>query len=348
MRHICYGALTLLLLLTGCKSKESKQSTQPTASASAQAKSNALEVKWVGKRFSLEGERARGNFVVPSQPEGSKGMTVRSYLYDFPTGTKATFGKETASVKDKKPLVQDADFTDKVANLELDQVQRKRVELDIPLTIAYPDRGELKLKTPPLRVAHAVAHQLTLAEKEPAKFPGEKADSGKPDTVAIVRVRSRSRRMRILGDGKLISDIDWVAIERTHGEPRNAECPRPGKKPRKLKLTDLEVAVFERLTAKPVETKVFAAKPQCTPVKRGAQGPKTQRQLIDEWLREKLGLPPEPEKPSKATVSAAAADKLGKPVRAPKQAPQRSALGVSPPGKPAAPAPPKPAASPTP
>src|SRR5690606_3125562 len=228
MRHIWFGALSAAVLWVGCKSEtEGASGSQPAPSASA-PKQGALKVKWVGKRFSIEGDRARGNFVVPSAPEGSDGMILRSYLYDFPPGTKATFGGKTETVTDKKPLVQNANFSDKIASLTLDDVQRKRVDLEIPLVISYPDRGELKLKTPPLRIAHAVAHELTRAEKEPVKFPGANADSGKPDTVAIVRVRSRSRRMRVLGEGKLVSDIDWVAIERTHGEPRKFECPRPG------------------------------------------------------------------------------------------------------------------------
>lgn len=348
MRQILVGALAALMLFAGCKSKDSSSGTKPAPSASAEKK-GALEVKWVGKRFSVEGERARGNFVVPSRPEDSGGLTVRSYLYDFPEGTKASFGGQTASVKEGKPLVQNADFTAQVAQLSLDDVQRKRVELDIPLTISYPGRGELKLKTPPLRIAHAVAHELTRAEKEPLKFPGEKAASGEPDTVAIIRVRSRSRRMRILGDGKTVADIDWVAIERTHGEPRKAECPRPGKKPRVLKLTDLEVAIFERQTGKPVESKVFVAKPQCQPVPQGQKGPASQRDEIEEWLRNKLGLPDPP--PSAQGPKGRSAPPPGirpSPGKPGTGTPAKPAAPTGPatPAKPATPAPAKPAAPP--
>src|SRR5688572_6223981 len=214
MRHFWYGALTALIVISGCKSNDKSTASTPTPSASAPAKSGPLEVKWVGKRFSIEGEKARGNFVVPSAPEGSStGLLVRSYLYDFPAGTKATFGGKTEPVEAGKPLVQSADFIDKVAKLTLDDVQRKRVELDLPLTISYPGRGELKLKSPALRIAHAIAHDLTRAEKEPVLYKGEKADEAGPlDTAAIIRVRSRSRRMRILGNGKTVSDIDWIAI----------------------------------------------------------------------------------------------------------------------------------------
>jgi hypothetical protein len=271
-------------------------------------------------------------------------MIVRSYLYDFPAGTKATFAGKTETVRDKKPLVQNADFSDKVAALTLDDVQRKRVDVEIPLVIDYPGRGQIKLKTPPLRIAHAVAHELARAEKEPVRFAGEKADAGKPDTVAVVRVRSRSRRMRVLGDGKTVSDVDWVAIERTHGEPRKFECPRPGKKPRILKLTDLEVAIFERLSAKAVETKVFEAKPQCTPLGKGEKGPKSQRELIDDWLRAKLGLPNAPEQASTAAAPTAKA-LVGKPVSGSKPTPAPPAQqGASAPAKVPAPTVPKPAA----
>ncbi len=340
MRQIYFGALGALLLIVGCKSKDDAAGTAPAPSASVATKTGALEVKWVGKRFSIEGERARGNFVVPSRPEDSNGLTVRSYLYDFPSGTKATFGGKTESVKEGKPLVQEASFADKIANLKLDDIQRKRVELEIPLTISYPGRGELKLKVPGLRIAHAVAHELTKAEKEPVKFPGEKADSGPLDTVGIVRVRSRSRRLRVLGEGKLLSDIDWVAIERTHGDPRKVECPRPGKKPRVLKLTDVEVAVFERLTAKPVETKVFEAKADCTPLAKGPQdhkklgaAPQTQREEIDTWLRAKLGLP----EPPKDATPAAAKPPVEKAL-APAKPPAGQAAQPAPAPKPAAPA----------
>ncbi len=293
----------VLVLVAGCKSKESAGGSKPQPSASDQVKTGALEIKWVGKRFSVQGERARGNFVVPSRPDNENALTVRSYLYDFPKGTKATFGGKTETVKDGKPLVQEASFAGKIGALSLNDVLRKRVELHIPLTVSYPGRDELKLETPGLRIAHAVAHELTRAEKEPVKFAGETGDSGKPDTVAIVRVRSRSRRMRVLGDGKLVSDIDWVAIERTHGDPKKFECPRPGKKPRVMKLTDLEVAVFERLTAKPVDSKVFEAVPQCSPPAKGQKPPPTQRDKIDTWLRSKLGLPEPKETPRAAGAS---------------------------------------------
>src|SRR5690606_17549690 len=158
MRHIWFSALSALIVssacITGCKSSDKATGAKPAPSGSAAPKTGPLEVKWVGKRFSIEGERARGNFVVPSAPDGSTGLMVRSYLYDFPPGTKATFGGKTETVQEGKPLVQGAEFLDKIANLSLDDVQRKRVELDLPLVIQYPGRGELKLKTPPLRIAH--------------------------------------------------------------------------------------------------------------------------------------------------------------------------------------------------
>jgi len=296
MRHFWLGALSALIVISGCKSSDKSAATKPAPSASAAVKNTGpLAVKWVGKRFSVEGERARGNFVVPSAPDGSTGLMVRSYLYDFPPGTKATFGGKTETVQEGKPLVQGAEFLDKIAPLSLDDVQRKRVELDIPLTIQYPGRGELKLKSPPLRIAHAIAHDLTRAEKEPALYKGEKAEAGPLDTAAVIRVRSRSRRMRILGTGKTVADIDWVAIERTHGEPKNLECPRQGAKPRVIKLTDLEIAIFDRRTGKPVESKIFAGKAQCAPPAKGAKPPKTQRQDIDSWLYSKLGIPEPPE-----------------------------------------------------
>ncbi len=299
MRHIWFSALSALIVssacISGCKSNDKSAGTQPAPSASAAPKTGPLEVKWVGKRFSIEGERARGNFVVPSAPDGSTGLVVRSYLYDFPPGTKATFGGKTEAVQEGKPLVQGAEFLDKIATLSLDDVQRKRVELDLPLTVQYPGRGELKLKTPPLRIAHAIAHDLTRAEKEPAIYKGEKAEAGPLDTVAVIRVRSRSRRMRILGNGKTVADIDWVALERTHGEPRNLDCPREGAKPRVIKLTDLEIAIFDRRTGKPVESKVFPGKAQCAPPAKGAKPPKTQRQDVDTWLYSKLGIPEPPE-----------------------------------------------------
>jgi hypothetical protein len=295
MRHFWYGALTALIVISGCKSNDKSPGSTPAPSASAPAKTGPLAVKWVGKRFSIEGEKARGNFVVPSAPDGSTGLLVRSYLYDFPPGTKATFGGKTETVETGKPLVQSAEFIDKIAKLTLDDVQRKRVELELPLTISYPGRGELKLKSPGLRIAHAIAHDLTRAEKEPTLYAGEKADAAGPlDTVAIIRVRSRSRRMRILGNGKTVADIDWVAIERTHGEPRDLECPRPGAKPRVIKLTDLEIAIFDRRLGKPVESKVFPGKAQCNPPAKGAKAPKTQREEIDSWLYSKLGIPEPP------------------------------------------------------
>lgn len=295
MRHIWFGALTALIVISGCKSNETKAGATAAPSASAVAKKGALDVKWVGKRFSIEGERARGNFVVPTRPDDSGGLVVRSYLYDFPAGTKATFGSgKPEAVKEGKPLVQTADFSNKVAGLGLDDVQRKRIELDLPLTIDYPGRGQLKLKSPPLRIAHAIANDLTRAEKGPAKYPGEAGEASTLDTVAIIRVRSRSRRMRVLGTGKTVADIDWVALEQTHGEPRKVECPRAGKQPRVIKLTDLEVAVYDRLTGKAVETKVFPGKAQCTPPAKGAKAPPSQREEIDTWLRGKLGLPEPP------------------------------------------------------
>ena len=306
MRHIWFSALSALIVssgcISGCKSNDKSTGAKSAPSASAAPKTGPLEVKWVGKRFSIEGERARGNFVVPSAPDGSTGLVVRSYLYDFPAGTKATFGGKTEAVQEGKPLVQGAEFLDKIATLSLDDVQRKRVELDLPLTIQYPGRGELKLKTPPLRIAHAIAHDLTRAEKEPTIYKGEKAEAGPLDTVAIIRVRSRSRRMRILGTGKTVADIDWVALERTHGEPKNLECPRQGAKPRVIKLTDLEIAIFDRRTGKPVESKVFPGKAQCTPPPKGAKPPKTQRQDVDSWLYSKLGIPEPPEPAVKAPV----------------------------------------------
>lgn len=337
MRHIGFSALSAFLIMgVGCKSNDKSAATEPTPSASATTTQQALTVKWVGKRFSVEGERARGNFVVPSRPEDSQGLSVRSYLYDFPAGSKATFGGKTATVQEGKPLVQNANFADKVATLDLTDVQRKRVDLDIPLVIDVPGRGELKLETPPLRIAHAVAHELSTIEKEPVKFEGEKADSGEPDTVAIIRVRSRSRRMRVLGDGKTVADIDWIAIERTHGEPRKHECPRPGKKPRILKLTDLELAVFERLTGKAIEKQVFPAKPRCQPVPRGEQGPKTQRDEMDEWLIAKLGLPPEAANPAPSRKRRPSGMIPG--VTRPGQRPGPAGV-AEPPAKPAAPAP---------
>lgn len=303
MRHFWFGALSALIVISGCKSSDKSAATKPPPSASAAPKNTGpLAVKWVGKRFSVEGERARGNFVVPSAPEGSTGLMVRSYLYDFPPGTKATFGGKTETVQEGKPLVQGAEFIDKIGPLSLDDVQRKRVELDLPLTIQYPGRGELKLKSPPLRIAHAIAYDLTRAEKEPALYKGEKAEAGPLDTAAVIRVRSRSRRMRILGTGKTVADIDWVAIERTHGEPRNLECPRPGAKPRVIKLTDLEIAIFDRRTGKPVESKVFPGKAQCNPPAKNAKPPKTQRQDIDSWLYSKLGIPEPPEPAVKPPV----------------------------------------------
>ena len=295
MRHIWFSALSALIVFSGCKSNDKPADTKAAPSASAAPKTGPLAVKWVGKRFSIEGERARGNFVVPSAPDGSTGLVVRSYLYDFPAGTKATFGGKTEAVQEGKPLVQGAEFLDKIGTLGLDDVQRKRVELDLPLVVSVPGRGELKLKTPPLRIAHAIAHDLTRAEKEPTIYKGEKAEAGPLDTVAVIRVRSRSRRMRILGTGKTVADIDWVAIERTHGEPKDLECPRPGAKPRVIKLTDLEIAVFDRRTGKPVETKVFPGKAQCTPPAKGAKPPKSQRQEVDTWLYSKLGIPEPPE-----------------------------------------------------
>ena len=300
MRHIWFSAFSALIVssgcISGCKSNDKSAATKPAPSASAAPKTGPLEVKWVGKRFSIEGERARGNFVVPSAPEGgSSGLVVRSYLYDFPPGTKATFGGKTEAVQEGKPLVQGAEFADKIAALSLDDVQRKRVELELPLTVQYPGRGELKLKTPPLRIAHAIAHDLTEAEKKAVVYKGEKAEAGPLDTVAVIRVRSRSRRMRILGTGKTVADIDWVALERTHGEPKNLDCPRQGAKPRVIKLTDLEIAIFDRRTGKPVESKVFPGKGQCTPPPKGAKPPKTQRQDVDSWLYTKLGIPEPPE-----------------------------------------------------
>ena len=333
MRHFWYGALTALIVISGCKSNDKSPTATPTPSASAPAKSGPLSVKWVGKRFSIDGEKARGNFVVPSAPDGTTGLVVRSYLYDFPPGTKATFGGKTESVEAGKPLVQSADFIDKVAKLTLDDVQRKRVELELPLTVSYPGRGELKLKSPALRIAHAIAHDLTRAEKEPALYPGEKADAAGPlDTVAIIRVRSRSRRMRILGNGKTVSDIDWVAIEKTHGEPRNLECPRPGTKPRVIKLTDLEIAIFDRRTGKPVESKVFPGKAQCAPPAKGAKPVKTQREEVDSWLYSKLGIPEPP--PSAVKPPSEVDHDLGEGKLPLKSAPLRR----PPPGQPPAPA----------
>lgn len=354
MRHMWFGALSALIVFVGCKSNDTKASATAAPSASAAAKKGALEVKWVGKRFSIEGERARGNFVVPSRPDESGGLVVRSYLYDFPAGTKATFGGgKPESVTEGKPLVQSADFSSKVAALGLDDVQRKRIELELPLTIDYPGRGQLKLKSPPLRIAHAVANDLTRAEKGPAKYPGEGDEAGTLDTVAIIRVRSRSRRMRVLGNGKTVADIDWVALEQTHGEPRKVECPRPGKQPRVIKLTDLEVAVYERLTGKAVETKVFPGKAQCNPPAKGAKAPPSQREEIDSWLRGKLGLPEPPPAPTKEIRGGAVPPMAGRlaPPRGP--AALQKPVGAAPakpgpPPTPAAPASPAPAAPATP
>jgi hypothetical protein len=141
--------------------------------------------------------------------------------------------------------------------------------------------------------------------------------------------------MRILGNGKTVADIDWVALERTHGEPKNLDCPREGAKPRVIKLTDLEIAIFDRRTGKPVESKVFPGKAQCAPPAKGAKPPKTQRQDVDTWLYSKLGIPEPPEPAIKPPTDP---DEEHEPAERLKGAPLKPGA-LRPPPRPAAPPP---------
>lgn len=284
----------LLLSAAGCDSDDaSAHKTQPQASANT-AKAEKAKVKWVGKRFSLEGMKARGTFSVPRPKDPKEGLMLRSYLYDFPDGTTANFGTAKGTVKGPAPLVLNTSFSSRLVGLSLKDVLRSQVDLKIKLGIKLPDGQSFNLDVPSQRISNAVAFELGRIEDGAVKFEGEKpATEPKLDTTAVVRVRSRTRQLRVVGDGKNLTDIDWIAIERDHGDRRTAECPRPGKPARKVRLQDTEVVLFERLTQKEIGRKVFPAKPNCD---RASKTPRP-RDLVDSWINKQMGRPDEPVKP---------------------------------------------------
>jgi hypothetical protein len=241
-----------------------------------------LEARWVGKRFRIDGLKARGSFVVPTSPGDKETLSLRAYLYDFPKGTVASVGGQKVTTSDRRTVINDIDFSDKVtAKLPIKDAVNGSVDLGLTLSLAVPKANKLTIKAPPQRIGHAIARRLSEVETGAVSFKGESDDAGPLDAIAVVQARSRSRRMRALGAGATLGDLDWVAIERTADEPKLKKCPRGEGKTRTVRAFDTLLKVFNRRDGKLVTEHTFKGTPNCDPP-RSARG-ENQRE-VDGWL----------------------------------------------------------------
>lgn len=290
----CAAALVLssCLALVACKA-EPKASPAGPGSASGAVPSeqprSQLSVRWEGKRFHIDGVDSipgpYGNFVVPTTPSNREDLALRVYLLNFPKGTKASAGKRSVTVEERQTLIEGIDFANKIhAGLPLQDVAAGVVELGVMLKLELPGKEPLSIAAPPQPVGHAIAKHLWAVEKGPVVFPGEPEKAGPLDSIAVVQARSHMQRLRVLGSGKSLGDLDWVAVERPPAEPRAKSCPTSSGVARVVRGFDTLLKLYERRSGKLIAEHTVPVDLSCE--LRNTE--RLQSQTVDSWLTQQL------------------------------------------------------------
>jgi hypothetical protein len=290
MRAAAPSALSLVLTiaLASCDA--------PPKGGSADAGKAPPSSKWQGNRLELEDGAGTASFEMSTGEGDDAPMAIKGYFAGLAPGTLVELGGKTSTVTDSAALRVAAPVQDRAGPILWSDLRNtSKVDLDLSVTITLPGFRLLSAKLPAFDVAPSVAALLAQARKSAVRFPGEPEYAGKPRSVVVLGPPSAKRDMRVLGPAKQVWDVDWVALERREGEPREKSC---GSYPHYvnvvLKMVDSEFEVFDRRLGNAVRHKTFAASDVCP--REPLLGPDgstlayVSPKDVDRWLRSELAL----------------------------------------------------------
>jgi hypothetical protein len=180
--------------------------------------------------------------------------------------------------------------------------------LDVPVRVQVAGYEDIVQKTPPLSIGGAVAAVLSTAAVGPLVFPGETAPTGPrglPSTIAIVTAPdSYSRKVKVIGKGLLVGDIDAVIMPsdiptgRTHtcsGYNKSAGfSPLPSYGPGNEKVTfalyDRVLKLYDRRTGEMMTETTLSAPKRCPSYVSLSSEPKlyVDDDAVEVWARTQL------------------------------------------------------------
>ena len=290
--RLTFGLVVGIALLGGCKDKGEglggPLGAEPGAAPGQTGPAPKLE--WNDYKLKVSGEKAEASFFM-STSDSEEPTQLGGYFSDFPPGTSITLGTAKGTASDSGYFSTKVDVRDKLGELPLEAVFSGKVDLMLTVTLVLPGRAPVTEKLPPLDVKKAVGRTLARSQDRPVLFGTETEATKDPlDTAILVNAFGDPR---LFGKGKLVRDVDWVAVETRTDSGRTKPCT--GYKEGKtitLELLDSELELFDRRAGKSLKKQSFKASDECPTIAFVSGDGKSKAYAsdkeLDKWLRAEL------------------------------------------------------------
>jgi hypothetical protein len=227
---------------------------------------------------------------------------LKASFYGFPDGTSITFGNETHSVESGGSLVRRVDIAPELGNAEYEGLLDAPWARNLSVAVSFPGGKNFSVKVPPqsqYATKGMLARGFASVRDNPLVFANEPPAPAKPRNVFYAPEPIGIADPEVIGSIKQVHDVDQVAVEKRvpteatitcHGYKKTG-ATGPGDSVT-VRLVSSEVQLFDRRTAKLVQTKTFAASNKCPMMTFGAKGEEQKnyaaRDAVKEWLRSTL------------------------------------------------------------
>ncbi len=301
---------TVLLLVTilsalssGCKRKQrsydSIEGSETPGDNAPSVGANATGLAWQDATLVVKGLPDAKGFLLE---DDKKIFRLKASFYGFPAGTSITFGSETHPVTSSGSLERRIDIGPDLGNADYEGLFDGPWARNLSVAITFPGGKNFSVQVPPQNqytTKRMLANGFASVRESPVVFAGEPPAPAKPRNVFYAPDPIGIADPEIIGTIKQVHDVDRVAVEKRVPTEATITCHGYKKSGEKgpsdsitVRLMNSEVQLFDRRTAKLVETKTFAASKTCPMMTFGRKGEEEKnyaaRDTVKDWLRTTL------------------------------------------------------------
>jgi hypothetical protein len=227
---------------------------------------------------------------------------LKASFYGFPAGTSIAFGNEMHAVTSTGSLERRVDIGPDLGNAEYQGLLDAPWARNLSVAITFPGGKNFSVQVPPqsqYATKRMLATGFASVRESPVVFPHEPPAPVKPRNVFYAPDPIGIADPEIIGTIKQVHDVDRVAVEKRVPTETTISCHGYKKsgdngpsESISVRLVSSEVQLFDRRTAKLIETKTFAASKTCPMMTFGRKGEEEKnyaaRDAVKDWLRTTL------------------------------------------------------------
>lgn len=282
---VALSALTALSL-GKCKRSSAEGSAEaPSDPTSAASPGVAPTIQWTEHEATVS-------------PFGAK---IRSNVFDLdwslsfeklPKGTKVRVGDQSAVTDERGSTALKVPIADAIGGLAPKDALRFDYKFDPKLTLELelPDGTKVTTQVPGSAVNYGVQKAFEALKDKPVLFGKEPLE---PQTKHSV-VLATTLQPEVLGAAATLREVDWVALaDKLPGRAGKMCTGYKGKDEKAtmslpLDMVDHEITIYERKTAKVIDSKKFIAPEKCPMFVMGDKATTyPDNEEIKKWLRER-------------------------------------------------------------